>query len=663
MALFGHANPDVLLDVGSQLLKGAAVTVRPKGDAVTLAAIYSTPAGTPKSNPFNTDATSGTYDFYALPGHYDLWVGPSKVATITIWRDPADADDELRPEDYGAYADGNSHPLSGLYGSLAAAQAVYPHATALTNEIDWAAAQAATLAAGVGGAVRYRGHLITNKMVAPLDDQVHFGLGATIENRALRYVAPDAYDAACFEVGNMHPQAMNPSLPSLAWATHGLDPVTAGDTTITVTTPAGVSAPLAAGDIVAICSSNNNGGVSVTHDFSMWNRVVSWNAVTGAMKLEVPVPVSMVTTASTFILGGPVVKINAASDVPRGVPWKVSQRVTIRDFELIGIAPLHSRTAGWRCVIKNIVADCDHLISCNAMAFTHWENIKGRFQERMMEVKQFTHNSVFRSIYGAYKYSSAINPKTIISVGEQAYDNTFDDIDCEVGSDYPDAHRALEIWAPDNYFRGRLRHNGSGGHTEDWAIKSTLHTARGPSGTKLDLQVRTRVAKQQFGVIGNTIGASTVADPSGGVLTLDQFSEGAHDYAARIPRGADLRLASCVGSAVEIKSIAPGEVPTGATVLLFVANAATYAASAEVILPGGPFAMRGPKTGDAIKVALQLASTGAIAAGSLGSLHATAAVNTDGLVIVYIRNRSAVAVTTTGAPALNVLASWEKNRL
>lgn len=47
------------------------------------------------------------------------------------------------PQDFGAVADGNSHPLSEKYSSLAAAQAVYPFATALTDELDWAATQAA----------------------------------------------------------------------------------------------------------------------------------------------------------------------------------------------------------------------------------------------------------------------------------------------------------------------------------------------------------------------------------------------------------------------------------------------------------------------------------------------------------------------------------------
>lgn len=46
------------------------------------------------------------------------------------------------PEDFGAIGDGTTHALSTVYATLAAAQIVYPHATALTQQIDWAACQA-----------------------------------------------------------------------------------------------------------------------------------------------------------------------------------------------------------------------------------------------------------------------------------------------------------------------------------------------------------------------------------------------------------------------------------------------------------------------------------------------------------------------------------------
>lgn len=41
----------------------------------------------------------------------------------------------------GAYGDGNTHPLSSVFPTLVLAQMKYPHATDLSNEIDWCAIQ------------------------------------------------------------------------------------------------------------------------------------------------------------------------------------------------------------------------------------------------------------------------------------------------------------------------------------------------------------------------------------------------------------------------------------------------------------------------------------------------------------------------------------------
>ena len=49
----------------------------------------------------------------------------------------------VTPEQFGAIGDGTVHPLSERYSTLAAAQAVYPFVTALTQTIDWAACQKA----------------------------------------------------------------------------------------------------------------------------------------------------------------------------------------------------------------------------------------------------------------------------------------------------------------------------------------------------------------------------------------------------------------------------------------------------------------------------------------------------------------------------------------
>lgn len=52
----------------------------------------------------------------------------------------------------GAVGDGTLHPLSEFYGSLSAAQAVYPFVTSLSQSVDWAAIQLAQLIAYNAGA-------------------------------------------------------------------------------------------------------------------------------------------------------------------------------------------------------------------------------------------------------------------------------------------------------------------------------------------------------------------------------------------------------------------------------------------------------------------------------------------------------------------------------
>ena len=88
--------------------------------------------------------------------------------------------DRIDVSAFGAVGDGDSHPLSEFYGTLGEAQAVYPHATALTDEIDWCAWQAASNyiydrdyaangGAGTsnwsGGTIYAKGNYVINKTV------------------------------------------------------------------------------------------------------------------------------------------------------------------------------------------------------------------------------------------------------------------------------------------------------------------------------------------------------------------------------------------------------------------------------------------------------------------------------------------------------------------
>ncbi|HDS0956547.1 hypothetical protein PshuTeo2_36060 [Pseudomonas hunanensis] len=86
-------------------------------------------------------------------------------ASMVGWRMRTIADrlnDTANVKDYGAIADGTLHPLSEQFASLAAAQAVYPHATALTDSTDWAAFQAA-LNSGTPRIHLPAGHYVFNK--------------------------------------------------------------------------------------------------------------------------------------------------------------------------------------------------------------------------------------------------------------------------------------------------------------------------------------------------------------------------------------------------------------------------------------------------------------------------------------------------------------------
>lgn len=109
--------------------------------------------------------------------------------------------------DFGAIGDGNSHPLSERFAALDLAQAVYPWAASLTDEIDWCAAYAAIQSStkavypGAGTFVFNRGLLVKNK------DKAFFGQGPLLtqflftgQGDGLRFEQNNAYDSHCIGV-------------------------------------------------------------------------------------------------------------------------------------------------------------------------------------------------------------------------------------------------------------------------------------------------------------------------------------------------------------------------------------------------------------------------------------------------------------------------------
>jgi hypothetical protein len=102
--------------------------------------LYSLRVSAPKAGKVLVATASGI-DWASLDSSATALPGASR--TVTTLSAYLQNNALFNAKDYGAIADGNSHPLSGYFGSLAAAQVVYPHATALTQELDWAASQMA----------------------------------------------------------------------------------------------------------------------------------------------------------------------------------------------------------------------------------------------------------------------------------------------------------------------------------------------------------------------------------------------------------------------------------------------------------------------------------------------------------------------------------------
>lgn len=103
----------------------------------------------------------------------------------------------LNPKRYGATVDGTAHPLSEKYATLAAAQAVYPHATSLSETLDWAATQKALNAlpttGAIGGEVHIRDGYRVNRPLKVPNGGILTGEG---ETRTTLYATADFVGSA-----------------------------------------------------------------------------------------------------------------------------------------------------------------------------------------------------------------------------------------------------------------------------------------------------------------------------------------------------------------------------------------------------------------------------------------------------------------------------------
>jgi len=75
-------------------------------------------------------------------------------------------------KDYGAVGDGTSHPLSQFFATLAEAQAIYPFATSLSQQIDWAAFQLSLDTNGIAYASEGT-YYITEEVDVPDDAHIY----------------------------------------------------------------------------------------------------------------------------------------------------------------------------------------------------------------------------------------------------------------------------------------------------------------------------------------------------------------------------------------------------------------------------------------------------------------------------------------------------------
>jgi len=90
----------------------------------------------------HVDFSAGTKDVFCTNLAYSQQFLQAGTGAITrSYQDKAR--EIISVKDFGAIGDGTTHPLSERFATLGAAQVVYPHAIALTDEIDWAATQAA----------------------------------------------------------------------------------------------------------------------------------------------------------------------------------------------------------------------------------------------------------------------------------------------------------------------------------------------------------------------------------------------------------------------------------------------------------------------------------------------------------------------------------------
>ena len=425
--------------------------------------------------------------------------------------------------DHGAIGDGRSRPLSSIYGDLTAAVRDFPSARSLEDELDGVAIQALT-DSGVRRIFYPAGEYLHSRAIVVRDGQRHAGTGPRSMLRCVGVrTSPLAQArAASFQVGNIHPVAMDTADPGQAWSTYALDEIRTSDRTIRVRGP--LPSRLLVGDIVMVRSDNGPvpTGNGVTYDFQMWNRVASVEPASSLIDLELPVPRTIVASSTNpAVLSGPTLCVNAGLDRFLGEPWTFARDVEIDHLRLVSTG-FSSRNGVWSGNFHDLVIEAEELMAFNALVGSTVARVSGTWSSRLLEVKHASAGSRISDVEGTYRHDPAVVVKPAISVGEQSYDCVLERIRCTIGPDCVSAVRALELWSPDLQFDGELRHHGSADPRQVWAIKSNGCPANPPARIRVTARVEARGGLAAYGLVGDP-------DPRGGdptdvVLALRQSS-------------------------------------------------------------------------------------------------------------------------------------------
>lgn len=204
------------------LLKNTSVQVRNlDGSAATLFADDGTTAKTGANANVATSDDVGNLEFRAVVGRYNIaYTPPGGTEKLEpVWAMEAGPGLSLveeilynaknyakTPAQRAACGNGASKPLSNYYGTLAAAQVDYPHATALTNELDWAIRQAAIDAAEARANALPATGLSTNNGGATVffpDGHYVDNVGLTVQHDGIRLIGQSEHGTVnYFNVGS-----------------------------------------------------------------------------------------------------------------------------------------------------------------------------------------------------------------------------------------------------------------------------------------------------------------------------------------------------------------------------------------------------------------------------------------------------------------------------